>query len=653
MSLKITKRRVYLVTFLLLFCFHKRAAANPLINRYFKQHAERVVGKYIGGQDFQVVITTTDLQDENNNNNSEDPSDLPYLPGAEATALPHPEDSTSLRKFVASVSIQVYLPNRINANREQDISKLLTATFALDTSKGDQISFEKMQFGNLQQTENPELRRQAEVLNQTQDQLRESQQKLETLETEREDLKRELTVVKRDLESAERKSNAGEEGKEVSVQEKLLDAAGLGFVAIALLIGTVLLGFLLMRGVANFSTSFQTAISNLAASVEKISGGGEESEIIEQRAEEVKSAATSEGGGHSVRIGETYERVFALQEEIEKLLEEPGNYTEIAVLDYISRGLDQPQSYERSISAMEILGKDRANTLFKKLGSTQQERVITFLNNRQYSKSKAEILLEVGEELRTVLMNGDILRGRSELNSEVKSALLKLSTESFTSVIDSLEAPGLARFFAYLPADQVAELLTEMKSDSSALEKISEGLTLMPQNSRTADLDSTVLSAVQKAVEEDEQDLERPYLAFYSRIVEKTAEGVNDQVISALSKGSEKIGAYLASTVVTFNTFFQLREDVRESIVDGMSIADLAIAITLLEPEKVQMIEKLIEERRLEIIKDDASQIESWSEREKRKNVQSMQRKMVAAIRKTQGDDPLDELLENPERKAS
>ena len=115
-------------------------------------------------------------------------------------------------------------------------------------------------------------------------------------------------------------------------------------------------------------------------------------------------------------------RVLELHEELAPALDEA---TQGLVLEHLAFLLEDEATVDLAVATMELLGKDKANELYRNLAPDHQQKVYTFLKSGSHSRPKGEVMMSVGEALKTKIF-GASLAGQARLDQMVRQKDLAL-----------------------------------------------------------------------------------------------------------------------------------------------------------------------------------------------------------------------------------
>ena len=74
------------------------------------------------------------------------------------------------------------------------------------------------------------------------------------------------------------------------------------------------------------------------------------------------------------------------------------------VVRYVAEMTAAPGGAAKAVAALELIGKDLANVIYKKLAPGTQTQVMQFVNQGHFERPKLDLMLEAGEDLRTRLL---------------------------------------------------------------------------------------------------------------------------------------------------------------------------------------------------------------------------------------------------------
>ncbi len=598
------------------------------LTEFYEIKVEEIVSRHIPKKHFQVIVDIT-AKEKNE-------EEIPYLPKAFGVGGLSNLPPQLLSKSVAKITIVVYLAEKYSETTKTGITNLVKSKLSLNLERGDSINFEMFAIENISDNEEYESK-----IRDVKSDLAVAEDRVSSITGERNELKQELSTAKEKLKSIEE-----ETGKS---PEALIQKFKIPFFVV---MGTLILGLLLVftlsmkilsgsiKSVGGAFGGIGDSIRNIASALEKVGGRKpEEKESSQNDAAGKQVAGASGGGGDQGKNTQTsmdmktlQDRVLQLHEEIVAKINEK---TLPLVVLHVSTLLNNPVSIAKGVVSLEILGKDMANDIFKRLSYYSQEIIIRFLNQANYGdKTKLEVMMEAGEELNTKLMAGGFESSRVNLSYEVSEKLLLLEEKDLFTVVQKCDDDVLQRLFVYFDAAKISRLLAELKKQNiNNLERYISALLNVPHKQNDKTLDGAIVEILTELFVEKARDLYGPYLEVYRDVIENAGEELDEQIINVLSRGNERIRDYLATRVVTFQTFFKIPPKNLSTIVDGLSNREIAALASGIAPEQRTQILGQVSERRRPLIDEEIEGIEAMEETTRSEEVRKVKQRIVSIMK--------------------
>ncbi len=561
---------------------------------------------------------------------------MPYLPATLAPIAGFDAPPEALKSLIKQVKMEVLIADRYDAPAKSKLKTILIKTLALDEARGDTIAFSSL--GLAVERPESEIARQ---LTSAEAEARELRAQLDNVGRERDDAKRELTQIK-------------EENDQFSKSDARFwrDNAAVLIAAVLVLVALSIGGFAVRGAAGKLSEAVQSIGSGIPILGEKLG------ESLAQKPQTLLPATGQPSRGESFRDGEfgaraslvgpamslevVAKRVIELHQELSEGL---SGDSESAAIEYISRLLEDQVTVERAVATMELLGKDRANQLYARLGSVQQEKVFAFLKSGRYSKPKGEVMLEAGEALKSRIFAASF-EMRVRLSDRVSERLLLLGSDDQGAVARMLEGEALARFFLYLePAGVSAVCAYLREKDVVRFEKIGQLLVKVPEVETADHLDNEVLSAIETQLSKIDTDVQAPYLSYYRRIVETSDDDLAEAIVELLSSANPRVERFMRESVVTFGTFFKLHGDIQEEILADMDNKTLAALVGPLKPEHKTAIFAHVEDRRKDLVEEEVDRLNAKGARQMVAAHKMAKQQVSSRIVQIKGNSPLSDLL--------
>lgn len=612
------------------------AAASKRLGIALENRISELVARHIPPQEFQVIVQAEASEEVT--------PELPYFPGASGFSL---EAISTGNPQLKSVNVTVLLGTRFGKETTTSLEKILKEKLKDLANNNLSLKFEKLTV----KTEpiDSEIQRK---LQKAEADLRTATTATQTVERERNDFKNELLSVRSNLESqktnfdsqikseqdkvkaAEEKVKALEESKDTL---KNLTQSGV-WVLVAILVGVCLI--FASRLFATAIKTVGTGISTIAGSLENLANSlgqkqdpQDSSDKGEKGGDEptVAAAGTASGSSTTATIEALRSRVVDLNNE---LLSTINEFNENIVLKYLSNLLGHPDTVDLAVATMEVLGKEKANALFYRLGKSYQDQVVQFLNHGHYRKHKIELMVEGGEQLLTRMMGENFKATRGILTPEITELLLQLSTQDLADVVNTIEMEQRLRLFFYLEPTRLADILSVIgKTMPSELEQIGNNLHRIAEFEKRIELDAPLIQAMKQRLEANQQDQMEPYLKYYTAVLETMEESMVEALMSKLSQTDERLRKHLQANIVTFNTYFDLPEEFQKELLEGFGNKAVATLIAGVEQQQGEMILKHIEERRHVLIQEEIDSMQAQPKREVRANFDKVKATLLARMK--------------------
>lgn len=364
-----------------------------------------------------------------------------------------------LARLANQISVTVYLPPGLPQATTAKLQQILRNELRLNPQRGDRIVFDTLEMSfekpaDLQLNEgirdrDSQIQRLESQIQQLDGQLADARLSAQSVNTE-------LSLARQELEQAYRDLTDKEEELEELQQpvdpETFLEVfwpkEGLTILAIAcvslLALLAIFFAYLSMAKVSKAMTaagnSISGGLSNISSSMaaEADQNGGGDS-VVEEG-----GSSQSLVEGFSMSAQEAYLRIIELSKELNESYSE---HNEAILLQYITRSLSKSVHVPEAVASMEILGKELANTVYKKLSEEQKSIVLAYLQSAFYPRPKHELLVLVGEKMKTMFMAETMLESR-KLDNEISKTLVAFETEDLIHIVEHLNDDLLARFFS-------------------------------------------------------------------------------------------------------------------------------------------------------------------------------------------------------------
>lgn len=585
-----------------------------VLTRTYEEKARETLERFLPIREFQVAATVQ-------------PSGkvlprAPYEPralGASSILNMTPEE---LDPYVARISLEVLVSTRLK-NATRRIEELLFKGLGLKRSR------DRVTFGNLGiEIETDEWRKEKTDL----------KREMEILKSENQRLTQELATKKDKADTGAKSS--GDDENDIKKQPWFYPALVGGACAI-LLLGMLVIG----GGFFSAGRKLGNAITNVAASMERIggaisntspnaAGGG----IQSLEAKLLSEAGGKNGGLASLPMEAIHAHLLKLRHEI---LEALTDGTESIILRHLTQLLAKPETTGRAVVTLELLGRDTATEMFRRLGVKAQEAVMVFLRTGIYAGNKIEMMLEAAEELKTKLLVESLDSVSGKPSEKVAQRLIQLSDDELAQVALDLEPEYIPRLFLYLDPKRIAALITTIKRlNPDKFAPVLEVLPKLPEARTNDEYDDYIIVAMDSVLDRIKNDFQRPFLSVYQDIVESTEEEISEQIVRELSQ-DPRLDEYFRANVITVHTFFLLPAEQRNEIMESLSNKDIAALAAGSKPEEQQMLLEAVPERRKSLVAEEFESLTSRGGRQAQYAYKRVREIIVKRLREMKNEGTL------------
>ena len=647
-----------------------RPSLAPPISRALERQVRLLIERHVAPVDFQVAVTATAAP-------ATEQQSLPYLP---ETLIALPIDIMPIDEVMAlatKVDIEVFVAQRVNGPTQQKIAALLTKKLGLNSKRGDQVTF--TQLGIELPSPESDL---ARSLAKSEADARAAAKQAEGLGRERDDAKRDLSLAKTELDlvsrDAKQKIAAAEKASEKSSErngnkkdDKASDKAAAappakptdlprvkGFfeenlpliIAGGLILLALLAASLVVRGSATvIGNAFQGIGDSLPLLAEKLgdaiankSVDAPQAQKLLEGGERPKDAAPTTPAYGNMPVEALHARILTLHDE---LLEGLNPATEAIILRHVSRLLDT-DGVALAVVSLELLGRDKANELFNKLGREHQILLWDFLQSGRYDRPKVEIMLEAGEELKTKMLGELFGSVRGLISEKVAERLIKLDVDDLAQVTAALQPALLPRLFLYFEPSRLAAIISALRLlPNNKVEDAMAALSKVPEVERAVDLDDAIVVALDAQISLLKDDSQRAYLGWFKSISEALDDELAETMAAQLAKANPRLERYVRDNMITFSTFFILRAEVQEDLLGNLSNRDLGALLYGLSDGLKAQVTDLLAERRRAMIGEEIERLTARGDRPAKEAHRQIRLQVTAKVRALKGSGSLDEYL--------
>jgi flagellar motor switch protein FliG len=573
----------------------------PVLSHALESKARTILQPYVPASEFHVTVNATP--------GTKTFSGAPYDPNAVSSEAFESMTIEQLVGFSSKIEINILLGDRFSKSKK-NIETLLFSAMKLDKNRGDGVTIGKLGISGEPEAwekQRDEMNRQLETLKRDNEKLaREAQEKALAAAVKEKDSTKEKEEKKPAAPAPEVKQTDWNAVVSTLVKPMLM---AFGF----LLFGALIIGVALFMIARSFSKSGQAlgdAISTVGKAMEAL--GQASSSAAEAAPEKALSAGADvkalgdgsnrQGGGISLPAESAYAYLAQVRKELVEGLNET---TESILLHYLNQMCSLPETSGRAVAALEILGKDVATEMYRRLGPSAQEAVQAFLHGGSYQRPKLELMMDLADELKTKFMAESFSANRGAPSEKVAERVMQLSAEELTQLVMEMNPDILPRFFLYLEGPRIANLLTSIKTlDANKFQACVTGLSKLPEAEKVDKNDAAIFQAMEAVQARSKADAHRPFLRLYEEIVAASGDEVSDEVVKTLS-GNPRLEAHFRANVITFQTFFSLTDETRLELMESLSNKDLAALLNGLPDDQKNALNDALPERRRNLLAEE------------------------------------------------
>ncbi len=545
-----------------------------VLTEAFEQRARELLERYIPAREFQVSVNVTPTKKA-----------LPLTP-YDPSGLILSRSTEELGTYVQKVELEVLLTARL-ASTKNRLQQLLFKELELSQKRGDRV-----RFGDL------------------------------GIEIDTDAWRQEKSELKNNLDRMKAENDRlGRDLARANQQEGFLGKWTLWAIlgVIVAVFGCILLGLWFAgRSISGAGKNLTNAFTTMAAAVESVGSNiGVATGVAAPSSSDPKvmeGKFISEGGHKSHGLASL--PMESLQTHFGKLrveiLESANENTEAVILRQLTQLLANPATVGRAVVTLELLGREMATEMFKRLGLNSQEAILKFMREGAYESTKVEMMLEAGEELKTRLLVDSLDMARGRPSDKVAEKVLQLTDEDLANVAIELAPELMPRLFLYLDATKIAMLLAGLKGSSNKnYSKVLGLLSKMPEAEKSNNQDADLMRGIEAILNRTKSDAQRPFLKVYKEIIEAAEDDLSEEIVRELSS-DPRLDLYFRENVITIRTLFKLTEEARTEIIEGLSNKDVAALALGVRDDERKVIMQGLPARRKGMI---AEEFESLSSR--------------------------------------
>lgn len=619
------------------------------ISEVFTDRATKVLSRYISPNDFYVTVSAKSKDNAQ--------PELPYLPASQSSEALANLSNDELNALLGAVNIDIWLNKKFDDATKQTLTQLVQS--ALGIKFADAITVKDMQITSSQPSVDGETQK---LLDKAQNDLRQALTDLKALERERNDLKMESLLKANKGDSAPKemviKLNQDEPKEEKPIGEKPKDAVIDQLIAASpILAAVVTLALVLVIVARTFSSSIRTVGSGMASVANALSSMGgslgmrvesdSDDSSKEKKSEDMEKQSIQSPVANAAAQGSSgniHERIMRLHDEI---IANMSERTESIILTTLTDMLQRPESVAKAVATLELLGKERSNQLFKRLGKHSRETVLDFLQTGDYGRPKTELMLESGEALKTKLMAEGFGNLRGEMTIKMTEKMLALAEAEYYDIFMELSDQHKPRFMFYLDSEALGRLIsTYGQKNPDSIEMVMELLSKIADVESRVDMDPYIISSIDNYLAGRKEDVQEKYVPYYQKILETMDGELAEKAVDKLGDKSHVLRSKLKGVVITINTMFKLPPEMRMNMIENMNNKQLASLICSLPEDQVTIVWDSVSRRRVDLIKDEVEILKQMAPTAMRSLFNETKNTITTRLKKMRDSGELDAIID-------
>jgi hypothetical protein len=595
------------------------------LERLYEEETAKIISKMIQAKEFFVTVSVKP--------GTKAPEVLPYEPIQDALGKLRSLAPLEWNEYTQQVRINVALSGRFKKTFTAKLQAILSQKFGLKPEQGDQVLISSEWLPTPPDQDATREIARAELS------AAEARRRATGLTDERDKLLGELSQMsskvdglEKDLKNRESELAELQAVDRIPFWRKYLDSGH--YIVIALL-GILALSLIAMAA----SRTIGRGISSVAKSLQAVSGslttinGGEPSRKIAGPSGPLALPEPTDNSEND--LATLYEQVLNIHSEISSTLTEENEYV---ILSQVTTLCQATETVSEAVATMEILGRDRANELFAKLGNQSQQAILEFLRYGRYPKQKVAMLLAAGERLKTRLFAAGFQNTHLGANKNIIKVVSNLTPDELVAVVQSIEDPRiLSRLFMHFESHSLQEIFENLSTvgqgENSSFDRAADAFAAIPELDYDHDLDQRVSSAVEATLLEMRKDKGKVYLTYYAQVLESVSDDVSEKLISRIrSANNDALAASLEKQVVTFGSMTKLTPEFFAIVLESLNNKALA-AICVHEKTLAPRILKNLNSLKKELLQEEISTLEGAGRLEIERQIQKSKKLCIAKIK--------------------
>lgn len=621
--------------------------------------AATALGQYLPAKLFRIDVQTQLAEASR--------STLPYMPGKPTSKNYDKMSLIRLLQLTARNQVELSLAQSIDQEAVDSMTQLVRKILRLDDNRGDSIEVVRF-VSYVEQKDDP-------AFQEANQQILTLQQEVQTIRQERDRLQADLQAARNDLQGAQARStqldgqiaDLGRQLSEAQAEQATLQGRleSLGFeerrqemdalresenqrraaaeqarllwIYVLIGLGSILLivGVVAFLFVSRAVRAAGTSIGGIGDAIESAAsraqtatpaGGGGDSNV-----QEVKQVGSRSSGENAVVSEGARARLLELNTELNEAMEAAS---ETAVLETLARWLNVAREVPKSVAFMELLGREKANSLFHQLSTQHQQTVMNFLSDPVYPIPKWELMLEVGEEMKSALLAPWLSSEEAgERDQELVNDLIRLSDGEVAGIAGKMQGEDLGSLWRHLDSKRITEVMRLMyQGDQDEADQAMRSLGQAPNLKANPVGPKGLKTAITAQLQTTKNDPLQRWIPLIQRVVESLDGRRVDHALNVLSEVNQPLGERLSARVVSVATFFRLGESARRDCLNQLNNQELA-GLVLSDERFKQASETLLNTRRRELLEEELEIIGGREEQERLSAQQVGQQRLVSFMR--------------------
>ena len=337
------------------------------------------------------------------------------------------------------------------------------------------------------------------------------------------------------------------------------------------------------------------------------------------------------------------QRLTQLQKDLNSTLENSG---ENLLIQSLSCQLQEQATIPRAVATMELLGKNKANAIYKKLPQQAKSTVLSFLASPRYDRPKTLLMLEAGEELKSTLFSDELGQIRGELDPKISCQLVKFSDENMIELFALIEEAALPRAFLYFEPEQLARIVGQVQtSRAGEFARLAEAIAQIPLAKDKAEDDLLIKDAIRKLEKKNHSDSTRPFLDYYKSLLANVQPAVGDQLATTLSETDERFQTFIDENYISKATFFKLTWEIQDMILERVSIRNLGNFVIGLNEKERNVVQAILADARWNLVEEESQRHSKKSARQVQQIYWQGVQAVVDQIKSEKGEGSIRELF--------